>query len=188
MTNVKIIGKNSNKTLEALNNTLNRKLEDVEKLKVGDFYISSGNRDIVRVKIAKLEKDSYIEKSQWKENREYQLEKYYRDTNKLVSKQSLELEVDKFISAIKSKDISYFQELKEVDRSSYKELIHNFEDNGGYISQPDLHHYFSLVYRESNFSDNRKFIDFLKKKDLLFTQDVKSNAKYKGKFRYSLSK
>ena len=49
MTEAKIIGKNSNKTLEAMNKTLNMKL-DVEKLDKGEFYISVANNDIVKIK------------------------------------------------------------------------------------------------------------------------------------------
>lgn len=50
MTGAKVIFNNSNTTLDALNKTLNTKLNNVENLDKGEFYLSVGNNDIIKVK------------------------------------------------------------------------------------------------------------------------------------------
>lgn len=88
-TNIKLIGKNSNKTLEALNSTLNIKLEDVEKLATGEFYLSVGANDIIKITNSDslLNGKEDISDAQWGELKEHQLKKYYRSIdnfNRLV--------------------------------------------------------------------------------------------------------
>lgn len=189
-TNVKLIGKNSNKTLDAMNNTLNTKLEDVEKLATGEFYLSIGNGDIVKIKNsdALLNGNANISPEEWKEFKQYQLENYYRKTidsdSQMLDSIELSQYIDEFINAVKSKDAIYFEKLRTTNFDKYEELIYNFNDESGYIAQPELSNYFNAVHDRDYFSINRQFIDLLKSKDSLFEQNVKQNSKFKDKFRY----
>lgn len=191
-TNIKLIGKNSNKTLDTMNNTLNTKLEDVEKLDTGEFYLSVGTGDIIKIRNsdALLNGNADISSSEWDERKHYQLENYYRNVNDFDSSvfdtAELNQYIDDFINAIKSKDIIYFGKLKTVNLDKYEELIYNFNDGSGYIAQPELSSYFNTVHDKDYFLVNRQFIDLLKSKDFLFEQKVKQNPKYGDKFRYSI--
>lgn len=189
-TNVKLIGKNSNKTLDAMNNTLNTKLEDVEKLATGEFYLSIGNGDVVKVKNSDvlLNGDDNISSSQWSELKAYQLEHYYGSINSVdvkLSDNELNQMIDDFIIAIFSRTISYFDKVKS-NQELYNELIYNFNDksNGslGYISKQDLYLYFNLVYDNNYFEENKEILKLLKK-DNFFTQKVDDNKTYNGKKR-----
>jgi hypothetical protein len=193
-TNVKLIGKNSNKTLDAMNNTLNTKLEDVEKLATGEFYLSIGNGDVVKVKNSDelLDGNVNISPSEWCELKHYQLEHYYRSTDSVdvkLSDNELDQMVDEFIMAIFSRTISYFEKVKS-NQELYNELIYNFNDksNGalGYISKQDLYSYFNLVHGGNYFEDNKELLKLLKK-DEFFTQKVDDNKTYNGKKRFIIT-
>jgi len=196
MTNVKIIGKNSNKTLEAINKTLNTKLEDVENLETGKFYLSAGNNDIVKVNVTDklLDGKEDISPAQEEEQKQYQLEHYYRDVeiieDEVSSLEYVKQILDEFINAIKSIDIAYFDKVQDNSKL-YEELIYNFNDesNGasGYISKQDLYLYFNLIYPKNSFPTNKYFLSFLKNKDNFFKQDVNSNRTYNSKKRYLIS-
>jgi hypothetical protein len=190
-TNIKLIGNNKNKTLEAMNKTLNTKLEDVENLEVGEFYLSVGKKNIIKVnntnKLLNGQKD--ITDTQWNEIKQYQLENYYRSTesidNVIFDMADLNQKIDTFINAIKSIDIAYFDNVKN-DAVVYKELIYNFNDNSrnalGYISKQDLYLYFNLVYEKTYFNNNIELLKLIKK-DTFFKQDVNTNKTYNSKKR-----
>lgn len=190
-TNIKLIGNNKNKTLEVMNKTLNTKLEDVEKLEVGEFYLSVGKNDILKVNNTDklLDGKENITDTQWSEIKQYQLENYYRSTesidNTIFDIADLNQKIDKFINAIKSIDITYFDNVK-TDAVVYEELIYNFNDNSrnalGYISKQDLYLYFNLVYERSYFNNNIELLKLIKKDDF-FKQDVNSNKTYNSKKR-----
>lgn len=189
-TNVKLIGKNSNKTLDAMNNTLNTTLEDVEKLNTGEFYLSVGTGYVVKVKNsdALLNGNANISSNEWNELKHYQLEHYYRACKSVdveLSTNELEHKIDEFIIAIRSKSISYFDNVKS-NQELYRELIYNFNDdsNGasGHISKQDLYLYFNLVYDNNFFTENKKLLQLLKKDDF-FRQNVDTNKTYNGKKR-----
>ena len=196
MTNVKIVGKNSNKTLEAINKTLNTKLEDVEKLEAGEFYISAGNNDIIKVDVTNklLEAKEDISFFEEEEQTIYQLEKYYRDIenldDSLAPSEQLKQKLDDFINAIKSLDIEYFNKIQSSPRI-YDELIYNLNDETdnaiGYISKQDLYLYFNLIYPETTFEDNKLLLKLLKTRDDFFKQNVNSNKTYNSKKRYLIS-
>ena len=196
MTNVKIIGKNSNKTLEAINKTLNTKLEDVEKLEAGEFYISAGNNDIIKVDVTNklLEAKEDISFFEEEEQTIYQLDKYYRDIenidDSLAPSEQLKQKLDDFINAIKSLDIEYFNKIQSSPRI-YDELIYNLNDEtdnaSGYISKQDLYLYFNLIYPETSFEDNKLLLKVLKTRDDFFKQNVNSNKTYNSKKRYLIS-
>lgn len=196
MTNVKIVGKNSNKTLEAINKTLNTKLEDVEKLEAGEFYISAGNNDIIKVNVTDnlIDGKEDISSIQEEEQIDYQLEKYYRDIenldDSLAPSEQLKQKLDDFINAIKSIDIEYFNKIQSSPRI-YDELIYNLNDEtdnaSGYISKQDLSLYFNLIYPETPFEDNKLLLKLLKTRDDFFKQNVNSNKTYNSKKRYLIS-
>ena len=194
-TNIKLIGKNSNKTLEALNNTLNMKLEDVEKLATGEFYLYVGSNDIIKIINSDrlVNGKENISDAQWDELKEYQLSKYYRSidifNNLVVNTEELNKKINEFINAIKSMNISYFNNVKN-DLNLYEELIYNFNDESnnalGYISKQDLYLYFNLVYGQKYFSNNKDLLKLLKKDDF-FKQDVNSNKTFNSKKRYFIA-
>ena len=196
MTNVKIVGKNSNKTLEAINKTLNTKLEDVEKLEAGEFYISAGNNDIIKVNVTDnlIDGKEDISSIQEEEQIDYQLEKYYRDIenldDSLAPSEQLKQKLDDFINAIKSIDIEYFNKIQDVPKI-YEEFIYNLNDEtdnaSGYISKQDLFLYFNLIYPETPFEDNKLLLKLLKTRDDFFKQNVNSNKTYNSKKRYLIS-
>jgi DNA helicase HerA-like ATPase len=193
-TNVKLIGKNSNKTLDAMNNTLNTKLEDVEQLATGEFYLSIGNGDIVKIKNsdALLNDNVNISPSEWSNLKHYQLKHYYRSTKSIditLSKEELYQKIDEFIKAILSRTFSYFEKVKS-NQELYNELLYNLNDqsNGasGYISKQDLYLYFNLVYNNNYFENNKELLKLLKKDDF-FTQKVDDNKTYNGKKRLKIT-
>lgn len=194
-TNIKLIGKNSNKTLEALNSTLNIKLEDVEKLATGEFYLSVGSNDIIKITNSDslLNGKEDISDAQWGELKEHQLKKYYRSIDNfnrlVVNTEELNQKIDEFIHAIKSINISYFDNVKD-NLNLYDELIFNFNDESnnvsGYISKQDMYLYFNLIYGQNYFSNNKDLLKLLKKDDF-FKQDVNSNKTSNGKKRYFIA-
>ncbi|MCT7602159.1 type IV secretory system conjugative DNA transfer family protein [Aliarcobacter butzleri] len=194
-TNIKLIGKNSNKTLEALNSTLNIKLEDVEKLATGEFYLSVGSNDIIKITNSDslLNGKEDISDAQWGELKEHQLKKYYRSIDNfnrlVVNTEELNQKIDEFIHAIKSINISYFDNVKN-NLNLYDELIFNFNDESnnvsGYISKQDMYLYFNLIYGQNYFSNNKDLLKLLKKDDF-FKQDVNSNKTSNGKKRYFIA-
>lgn len=193
-TNVKLIGKNSNKTLDAMNNTLNTKLEDIEKLSTGEFYLSIGDGDIIKIKNsdALLNGNADISSSEWSKLKQYQLEHYYRSiksTDIKISDDELNQKINKFIEAIYSRDISYFEKVKS-NQELYTELIYNFNDKSndalGYISKQDLYLYFNLIYANNYFENNKELLKLLKKDDF-FTQKVDDNKTYNRKKRLMIS-
>ncbi|MCT7514782.1 type IV secretory system conjugative DNA transfer family protein [Aliarcobacter cryaerophilus] len=196
MTNVKIIGKNSNKTLEVMNKTLNTKLEDVEKLKSGEFYISAGNNDIIKVNVTDklLDGKENISFFEEEEQNIYQLVKYYRDIevidDSVAPSEQLKQKLDDFINAIKSLDIEYFNKIQSSPKI-YEELIYNLNDEtdnaSGYISKQDLYIYFNLIHPETSFEDNKSLLKVLKTRDDFFKQNVNSNKTYNSKKRYLIS-
>ena len=194
-TNIKLIGKNSNKTLEALNSTLNIKLEDVEKLATGEFYLSVGANDIIKITNSDslLNGKEDISDAQWGELKEHQLKKYYRSIDNfnrlVVNTEELNQKIDEFIHAIKSINISYFDNVKD-NLNLYDELIFNFNDESnnvsGYISKQDMYLYSNLIYGQNYFSNNKDLLKLLKK-DNFFKQDVNSNKTSNGKKRYFIA-
>ncbi len=197
-TNVKIVGKNSNKTLDAINRTLNKKLEDVEKLIAGEFFVQSGDKKLLKIRNTdKLFKgENQISSEKWQEHKEYQLNKYYRKVERNIfieySEDELQEKLEEFIFAIKNVDIAYFKKLEEnIDSNEYKLLLENLNDKRGdvkgYISQPKLNTYFSAIYKSNNFLNNVDLINKLKELDDLFNQDVKNNSKKGTDYRFKIS-
>ena len=84
-TNIKIVGKSNNKTLETLNKSINTNLEDAEKLKTGEFYLSVGDNPVIKVQNTDelLKEDSYIKDYEWEDIKTQQLTKFYREVENI---------------------------------------------------------------------------------------------------------
>lgn len=203
MTEAKIIGKNSNKTLEDINKTLSMKLEDVEKLDKGEFYISVANNDIVKVKNTDrfLDSREEISNEQWEEHKKYQLAKYYRAIKSKTASQPTNEMIQKFKADLISKNLAETSCLYKINNSApekFKEIKHDFEfvtikDNEykPRVRQQEISTIFSLAFELDYTFDNTKFIQMLKdennKKDMFnqssygtrtaeFTSKGKSNT------------
>ncbi len=187
MTNVKIIGKNSNKTLEAMNKTLNTKLEDVETLEAGEFYLSAGSNDIIKINNTDklLNGKEEISDMQWQEHKQYQLETYYRSTIPF----NFDKAITEFVEKLLSNDIDIkYLELLQKYPEKWNEFLYNLTEdkNGRFIAQPEMSFYFNILYPEANIVDNKLFLNRLRSKYDLFKQNPKDHKKYNDKFRYKL--
>ena len=196
-TNIKIIGKNSNKTLEMMNKTLNTKLENVEKLETGEFYIQSGTNDVIKIKNTTklLNGNEGISNEEWEEHKQYQLENYYRSTIKEEDEVKNEVKfyemIDEFIQAIKTQNLSDGSCLKKIEQIEPKrfeeiEADFNFEKDGikqPRIRQQEINIVFQLAFGQDKEIDNRKFSDILKPKDTMFkeTETMSQDKKYRNK-------
>ncbi|MCT7508607.1 type IV secretory system conjugative DNA transfer family protein [Aliarcobacter cryaerophilus] len=191
-THVKIIGKNSNKTLETMNKTINEKVDNVEMLKAGEFYIKSGQNELIKIQNTNklLDGKEDISNEQIEEQKEYQLETYYRKIVKPKTAIELEKEldesIDKFITAIKKLDTDYFTILLESD-DEFKENFSDKTDGAdGYIAQPKLADYFTTIYPELDNITNAELLKKLKSKDPFFEQAPDDSSKRFGQKRYKI--
>ena len=199
-TNVKIIGKNSYKTLEAMNKTLNEKLEDVEKLSAGEFYIKSGNKELIKIQNSdKLIGDKKsITNEDWQENKQYQLDKYYRDITRVKTQEEKEIElnkcIDEFIEAIKTLDANYFKILLDTDSNFLKNFNNEKDDSNdkiddgidGYIAQPKLADYFNKLHPEFDNIDNDTMLKKLKEIEYFSKQTLDDKSKRFNQRRYKI--
>ncbi len=198
-TNVKIIGKNSNKTLEAMNKTLNTKLEDVQKLTAGEFYLQSGNNDVMKIHNSKklLDGEGIISDEQWEEHKRYQIEEYYRSTKKeeiLEVKQeeqklSFEKMFDEFITTIIARDLSEtscLRRIELVDPDRFKEIEEDFEYEKDNVKQPrirqqELNIVFKLAFEQDGELKNDTFTTRFNQNDMLINAKMLArDKKYKG--------
>ncbi len=187
MTGAKVIFNNSNTTLDALNKTLNTKLNDVENLDKGEFYLSVGNNDIIKIKNTDrfLDSSEEISNEQWEEHKQYQLTHYYRPTKSKTASQPTFDEIKEMIQQFKNDFISknltktsclYKLEISAPER--FKEIKHDFEfrtpkDNEykPRIRQQEFSIIFSLAFELHNYTiDNSKFIQLLKGENDIFNQ------------------
>lgn len=187
MTNVKIIGKNSNKTLEAMNKTLNTKLEDVETLEAGEFYLSAGSNEIIKINNTDklLDGKEEISDAQWQEHKQYLLATYYRSTKVFNFDEAINQFVEKLLSEII--DMKYLEPLEKYPEK-YAEFLYNLidDENGRFIAQPEMSFYFNIIYSEAHVSDNKLFLSELRSRYEVFKQNPKDHKKYNDKFRYKL--
>ncbi len=187
MTGAKVIFNNSNTTLDALNKTLNTKLNDVENLDKGEFYLSVGNNDIIKVKNTDkfLDSSEEISNEQWEEHKHYQLERYYRLTKPKTTTQptddELKAMIQKFKADFISKNLTETSCLYKLNTSAtskkFKELEHDFEfrtskddEYKPRIRQQEISVIFSLAFKLDYTFDNAKFIQMLKGENDMFNQ------------------
>lgn len=197
--NVKIMGNNSNETLQAINKTLQEDIKDLHCLEKGEFYLKVGNNELIKINNTTrlLGYSAAISNEKWQEYEQYQLENYFRPLaiqntqNDISSSEDLDSMIEVFIDAIKIKDENYFSKLEDtISKSEYQEFKDNFSDThdevDGYILQPKLSLYFNTIYGKTYFENNKTLLDKLKSKDEFFSQNVKDNKKYKTDFRYKI--
>lgn len=186
MTGAKVIFRNSNTTLDALNKTLNTKLNDVENLDRSIFYLSVENNDIVKMKNTDrfLDSSEEISNEQWEENEQYQLVHNYRPIKSKITSQPTEEELkvmmQKFKADLISKNLSEASCLSKLKTSAserFKEIKNDFEfrtlkDNEykPRIRQQEISVIFSLAFELDYTFDNSKFIQMLKTGNDMFNQ------------------
>ena len=186
MTGAKVIFNNSNTTLDALNKTLNTKLNDVENLDKGEFYLSVCNNDIIKVKNTDrfLDTSEEISNEEWEEHKQYQLNKYYRLIKPKTTSQPTDDELKAMIQEFKSDFISknlteasclYKLEISAQDK--IKEIKSDFEfrrtkddEYKPRIRQQEISVIFSLAFELDYTFDNAKFIQMLKGENDMFNQ------------------
>jgi DNA helicase HerA-like ATPase len=186
MTGAKVIFNNSNKTLEAINKTLNKELEDVENLNKGEFYVSVPNNDIVKMRNTDsfLDSTEEISNEQWEEHKQYQLAKYYRyikpKTVSQTTEEELKIMIQQFKADLISKNLTESSCLYKLEISAqerFKEIKNDFEfrtpkDNKykPRIRQQEISVIFSLAFELDYTFDNAKFIQMLKGGNDMFSQ------------------
>ena len=186
MTGAKVIFNNSNKTLEAINKTLNKELEDVENLNKGEFYVSVPNNDIVKMRNTDsfLDSTEEISNEQWEEHKQYQLAKYYRyikpKTVSQTTEEELKIMIQQFKADLISKNLTESSCLYKLEISAperFKEIKNDFEfrtpkDNEykPRIRQQEISVIFSLAFELDYTFDNAKFIQMLKGGNDMFSQ------------------
>jgi len=164
-TNIKIIGKSNNKTLEALNKALNTNLEDAEKLNTGEFYLSVGNNTIIKVKNTdELLKDDryYIKDYDWENIKNEQLKKFYREirNTNVFTKISLEVPERKEDKIIYKKQYITIYNIDNEDK-----IIPKITEFINAINNLDLEYFKKVnneeLYREieKNFEDKKDGAD-----------------------------
>ncbi|MDD2382914.1 MAG: DUF87 domain-containing protein [Sulfurospirillaceae bacterium] len=194
MTDAKIIGKNSNETLEAMNRALNTKL-DVEKLSKGQFYISVGENEIVKVQNTNrfLDEKEDISDEQLQEQKQYQLKYYYRTIQEQVVAQPTETDLhimlDEMAATISSADLSDSSCLKKLqisDPERFAEIESDFnyfepktDKKQPRMRQQELGTVFKLAFEQSHLIDNRKFTEMLKDKNSMFLEAIPQTRKLK---------
>ena len=99
-------------------------------------------------------------------------EKLKGTTTSNIDKNDIEDSIDKFIEAIKNKDIKYFEKLKDISDVTIYEHLKNAFDKGYFIGQ-DLLLYYNAV-NEQKFDKKKDLMDKLKAKDNMFLQEVKT--------------
>ena len=197
-TNVKIIGKNSNKTLDMMNKTLNTKLEDVEKLTAGEFNLQSGVSDVIKIRNSEklLDGKESISDEQWEEHKKYQLEKYYRNTNKeeieendiAQQEKSFDKMINEFIQAIKTADLSENSCLRKIelaDPDRFKEIKEDLEYMKDDAKQPrirqqELNIAFKLAFEQTVELTNKTFTDIFNQDNMFGAAQMKNRDKQYG--------
>ncbi len=190
-TNVKIVGKNSNKTLDMMNKTLNTKLQDVSKLTVGEFNLQSGVNDIIKIKNTDklLNWDGMLPDEQWEEYKQYQLGNYYRDTVKKENAQgsSLHVMIMEFKNAILERNLSENSCLKKIENNE-PDIFKEIEEDFGYIKagieqprirQQELSTIFKFAFNQPDEIKNTDFIKMLKDDEDIFDNETVSQTRSK---------
>ena len=183
-----------------MNKTLNEKLEDVEKLSAGEFYIKSGNNELIKIQNSdKLIGDKKsITNEDWQENKQYQLDKYYRYITRVKTQEEKEIElnkrIDEFIEAIKTLDANYFKILLDTDSNFLKNFNNEKDDSNdkiddgidGYIAQPKLADYFNKLHPELDDIDNDTMLKKLKEIEYFSKQTLDDKSRRFNQRRYKI--
>ncbi|MDD2697923.1 MAG: DUF87 domain-containing protein [Arcobacteraceae bacterium] len=192
MTETKIVCRNSNKTLDAINKTHNINLE-AENLNKGEQYIVNGNNIVTKSKNTTrfLDATEEISSEQWEEIIQHQFKTYYRPINQNTSSQQpteddlmqmiqqFKNDVKSVLSSKISIESSSLNNLSKKHSEKFDEIksdITYFDTNKGIarprIRQQEISTIFQMVFGLREAISNRKFIALLKSEnqDDLFNQ------------------
>jgi len=192
MTETKIVCRNFNKTLDAINKTHNINLE-AENLNKAEQYIINGNNIVTKSKNTTrfLDTTEEISSEQWEEWERYQLNTYCRPINQNTSSQQpteddlmqmiqqFKNDVKSVLSSKISIESSSLNNLSKKHSEKFDEIksdITYFDTNKGIarprIRQQEISTIFQMVFGLSEAIFNRKFIALLKSEnqDDLFNQ------------------
>ena len=189
MTETKIICRNSNKTLDAINKTHNINLE-AENLNKGEQYIVNGNNIVTKSKNTTrfLDATEEISSERWREVEQYQTNTYYRPINQNTSSQQpteddLMQMIQQFKKDIIMKNLtetSCLYKLKETAPLRFKEISKDFEfvtiSDEKYtprMRQAEISTVFALAFNLDTIIDNEKFTQMLKGEDDMFNQTAR---------------
>ncbi len=104
--------------------------------------------------------------------------------NGIFITKELNSEINKYIKAIREKDLWYFYNIEKKDSKLYEELLYNFSEE--MIAQPLLSKYFNLISEDIIFQKNDYFLDILKERTEMFRETPDDKSKYKNKKRYRI--
>jgi hypothetical protein len=189
MTETKIVCRNSNKTLDAINKTHNINLE-AENLNKGEQYIVNGNNIVTKSKNTTrfLDATEEISSEQWEEIIQHQFKTYYRPINQNTSSQQpteddLMQMIQQFKKDIIMKNLtetSCLYKLKETAPLRFKEISKDFEfvtiSDEKYtprMRQAEISTVFALAFNLDTIIDNEKFTQMLKGEDDMFNQTAR---------------
>ena len=185
MTDAKVIFKNSNQTLDALNKTLNRKLENVENLGKGECYVSIANNEIIKAKNTTrfLDDTEEISTEEWRKHKQYQLAYNYRLINPQTTSQPNEDEIIQMIEQFKNDVKLVLSSQKSIESSCLINLKDNAPDKlteiksdikyfdimkgttRPRIRQQEIITVFQLSFGFNTSISNRRFISQLRSED-----------------------
>lgn len=105
---VKVAGKNEKKSLTAISNEIDISVEVLKNLRVGEFYVQSGNGKTMKIKTSNLILGSRhsMNKKAWQKLRQSNIFKYYA---KISTKRDEESEVDHLKNLINLNSVSFNQ-------------------------------------------------------------------------------
>jgi len=191
MTEKKVIFRNSNQTLDALNKTLNTKIKDVESLDKGVCLITVDN-ELVKGKNTTrfLDKTEELSAEEWKEHEQYQLTTNYRPIKEEKTTQPTEDEMSQMIQQFKDDVKLVLSSQKSIESSCLNNVGHDAPERlkeiksdikyfdaskniaRARIRQQELNIVFQLSFGLIECMPNRKFIAQLKSadKDNMFNQ------------------
>jgi len=90
-----------------------------------------------------------------------------------INKEDIDKQIDTFIDAIKTKNIDYFDKVKDIDNGAkYEQMKNAFEKDDGYFINQYLFEFYNLIH-EQKFQKKQEFRGKLKEKDDMFNQEVK---------------
>ena len=182
-TNVKIIGKCASKTLKLVNDSLNVKLKDLDKLLPGEFNLKFGNIDVIKIYNTKrlLDDNEYISEEQWEEYKQYQLDNYYRDLQKNEDENDLSnddfyTKIKEFIHAIKTRNLEEPSCLANVkiDQLMYEELKDDFAQFR--IKQYGINTLFQLAFKQKDLLNTNKITNELNQEDVFGKAEMQTVA------------
>jgi hypothetical protein len=176
-----------------MNKTLHTKLDDVENLSKGQFYVSVGNNNIVKIQNTDrfIDDKEEISAEHYQELIQYQLNHYYRSIKPKITVQPTEEEWETMIQQFKTdlifKNLTKSSCLHKLVISAPERLEEIKEDfeyftkrNQLYrprVRQQELSTIFQLVFELDYLIDNSKFIDKLKGAGDMFDRSCSSGTR-----------